>query len=710
MERKNNFCKLSLISIAIIVVLPLVGYAQDQADLNVQTLQMNKVNVQERAADASMDVTGFAEIPAKEIPISTTEVSGQIIQDNNIHRLADVTKLDASTTDAYNAVGYWDMLSIRGYTLDSRTNYLREGLPISAETFIPLDNKASIEVLKGLSGMQAGVSSPGGLVNYLVKRPTGKSFQNVHSELSGSGDALISADVGGSVKGAEQIGYRLNLAQEKLNPYLKNAEGSRSLVSVAGDLHLPKESLLEAEVEWSRRSQPSQAGFSLLGNKLPDPVDPQLNLNNQPWTEPVVFSGLTGTLRFTQVISAPWSWSLLAGVQSLGTDDRLAYAYGCTKENVYDRYCSDGTYDMYDYRSENESRVTQAVKLVLQGQFQTEEIHHDFNVGFSGSSIKERYQRQAYNYAGEGNVQGTALGTANPTQNDEATNRDSGSVDFFVTDSAKWDRWRAWLGLRYTYIDRSSVRTDGSRPISYTQTVPIPWSALSYDFEKFMAYVSAGQGLESFVTPNKAGYTNRGQYLQDVRSKQIEIGVRGGDLITWNLAVFQIQRPVVEDQKPNYQVDGEDEHRGLELQSALTSGRWEVSASVMGIEAHRQGSALNPSVNGHMPVNVPTNALRLNASYQIPNVTGLTVNSRVVHEGERAVLADNSIMLPAWTRFDAGLSYTSSALLGKKSTLRFAIENLADQRYWRESPTQYSHIYLYPGETRSLLLSLDAVL
>jgi iron complex outermembrane receptor protein len=61
---------------------------------------------------------------------------------------------------------------MRGFTLDNRFNYRRDGLPISAETSLPLDNKERIEILKGTSGIQAGTSAPGGLVNYVIKRPT----------------------------------------------------------------------------------------------------------------------------------------------------------------------------------------------------------------------------------------------------------------------------------------------------------------------------------------------------------------------------------------------------------------------------------------------------------------------------------------------------------------------------------------------------------
>jgi len=82
---------------------------------------------------------------------------------------ADVVRIDPAVSDAYNAEGYWDYLTIRGFVLDNRYNYRRDGLPINAETSLPLGNKESVEILKGTSGLQAGTSAPGGLVNFVFK-------------------------------------------------------------------------------------------------------------------------------------------------------------------------------------------------------------------------------------------------------------------------------------------------------------------------------------------------------------------------------------------------------------------------------------------------------------------------------------------------------------------------------------------------------------
>jgi len=672
--------------------------------------EISTIRIQDDTATESIEASGFNSIAEKDLPMSLSTVNAKKIEENSLHRLSDITLLEASVTDSYNAAGYWDYLSVRGFTLDNRYNYQREGLPISAETSIALDNKERIEILHGLNGLQSGAASPGGSVNYVVKRPTEKPLREIRTELSNNGNLLAAVDAGGRVESRKEFGYRLNLAHEDLHPALKKTSGQRTLAAFAGDWRINSSTLLETEVEWSHRSQPSQAGFSLLGDKVPSPTEPDLNLNNQPWTEPVVFQGFTGSVRFTRSLTeTPWSWSVTAGAQDLTTDDRLAYPYGCTAESRFDRYCSDGTYDLYDYRSEGESRKTYAGKTSLQGTIQTSAVTHQLSVGMAASSLRERYQRQAYNYAGIGNVEGTAVGTPDPALTEENTNRDAAVRELFLSDAASWKSWKGWLGLRYTNLERSSVRTDGSRPTDYTQNFATPWLALSYDFTDMMAYASYGQGLESYVTPNKDGYDHRGEFLSDVISRQIEVGLRGKSRLEWSVSVFEIHRPTVTDQKPSYEVDGEAVHRGLELQASYDQGAWQLGGSFMKLHAERQNAVLDSSLNGKRPVNVPEDTLRLQAGYKIPGVPGLALQTRLSHEGERAILPDNSLLLPAWTRWDAGVSYAHS-WEGARLLWRLSVDNITDEHYWRESPTQYGHVYLYPGDTRSVFLSLQASL
>ncbi len=66
------------------------------------------------------------------------------------------------------------------------------------------------------------------------------------------------------------------------------------------------------------------------------------------------------------------------------------------------------------------------------------------------------------------------------------------------------------------------------------------------------------------------------------------------------------------------------------------------------------------------------------------------------HEGKRAVLLDNSINTPAWTRLDLGASYVTK-IGNSKATWSFGVENVVTKSYFKESPYQFSHVYLFPS-------------
>jgi iron complex outermembrane receptor protein len=194
-------------------------------------------------------------------------------------------------TDAYNAPGYWDFLSIRGFTLDNRFNYRREGLPISAETSIPLDNKERIEILKGTSGIQAGTSAPGGLVNYVVKRPTAQTCAARGWRATSRASVLAAAGYGRALWRTDQAvwlppepGDRSRCA-----PSPSSLDGQRQPGGLATDWRINTDSAC-CRPKWNGATRsPAQPGrLQPAGQPLPAPVDPRMNLNNQPWSQPGV--------------------------------------------------------------------------------------------------------------------------------------------------------------------------------------------------------------------------------------------------------------------------------------------------------------------------------------------------------------------------------------------------------------------------------------
>nr|CCM73855.1 Ferrichrome-iron receptor [Variovorax paradoxus] len=682
-----------------------------------QQAALREVTVNDSSAAPQADISGFGDVPLRELPLSATVIDSQQLRASGARRLADLTQFDASVTDAYNSAGYWDYLTVRGFVLDNRFNYRREGLPISAETSIPLDNKERVEILRGTSGIQSGTSAPGGLVNYVVKRPTEQDLRTVRIETNSRGSLLGAVDLGGRFGENREFGYRINVVSENLKPITHDLDGNRNLFSLAADWRITRDSVLEFEIEQSRKTQPSQAGYSLLGSVLPRPVDPRINLNNQPWSQPSVFKALTGTVRFSQAINSDWRWSAQIGQQRLKSDDRLAYAFGCGAEGNYDRYCSDGTFDVYDFRSDNERRTQTAGSLNLKGNVATGSVKHELGFGLLQSRVRNRFQDQAYNYAGTGNIWGTAMVPANPDATTPQTNRDERSTELSAQDAIRWnDRFTTWLGVRHTRLDRSSIGNDGSNPTGYKQDVTTPWIAASYAIQPgLLAYASWGKGVESQVVPNRISqYANAGQALPALTSRQWELGLKGGnDAFNWQVAWFDISRPMTNlDLCSGYcevRNDGRAVHRGLEAGAQWNQGPWRLGGSIAVIDAKRRGSTENPALNGQSPTNVPKEVLRAQAAYRVASVPGLEIAGQLSYEGRRNVLPDGSITLPSWTRVDAVLRY-ETRLRGVNTSWTLAVDNLFDRRYWKESPFQFSHVYLFPGAPRTLRLGVSIAL
>jgi iron complex outermembrane receptor protein len=391
------------------------------------------------------------------------------------------------------------------------------------------------------------------------------------------------------------------------------------------------------------------------------------------------------------------------GSQRLKSDDYTAFPFGCGAEGVFDRYCSDGTFDFYDYRSIGEARRQNAAQLELKGRATTGSVRHDLSLGVLRSTVHNTLPDYAYNWVGTGQTGGSVVvATGDPTPIPGSGARiDERSLELSVRDAMHWsDRLTTWLGLRHTQLDRG-----------YTQSLSTPWAAVSYKLDPAItAYASWGQGIESKAVPNNAAiYDNAGAVLPALKSRQWEFGVKGArDALAWQLAWFDIHRPVtnLDYCSINFvahcvgQFDGTQRHRGLEASVQLATGPWRLGASAMLLHARRD-SAIDPASSGRRPINVPANVVRAFAAWKVPGVPGLELQGSLSHEGDRAVLADNSIMLPAWTRLDAALRYESQ--VGRSAAAwTLGVDNLTDKRYWRESPYQFGHVYLYPGAPRTV--------
>lgn len=699
----------------------IAAHAQGTASDETPTATLPTVSVRAQGTLPAPDVAGFGDVPAARLPIAATAIGEAELKDRGAADLRNLTRLDASVSDAYNSVGYWSQLTVRGFVIDLRSNLRRDGLPVSGETMLALDNKSRLELLKGISGMQSGVSAPGGLVNLAVKRPDAE-VRSASLELRGAGNVLGAVDWSTRFGEQKTFGLRVNAAAERLDPELHDARGNRHLLAIAGDWRLSPDTLLEAEFETSHQSQPSQPGFSLLGDRVPDAksIDPRLNLNNQPWSLPVVWDADTASVRLQQRLAGEWRAQLHLVTQHLKDDDRVAFPFGCSAENNFDRYCSDGSFDFYDYRSENERRRNDAWDASVSGRASTGAISHQLRAGVQGLRYKARFQQQAYNYVGTGNIDGSAVTSPDPTLVYDNTNRDERRTEFYANDAIQLGSGLGlWLGVRHTRLERQSVTTSGTEPTDYDDSFTTPWIAASWQLsEPLMAYVSWGQGMESDVAPNRPSvYDNAGQPLAAAKSRQSEIGLKfERQELRWALAAFDIRRPVYGDlgecgdtdpSDCTRGLDGNARHRGLEASAETRLGAWTLAGSAMWLHARRE-DATNVALNGTRPANVPERSARAFVGYDVPALAGLNLFTALSAESDRTLIPGNdTLRVPGWARWDIGAVYTQRLQGGQRLVWRAGIDNLADRRAWQEAPYQFGHVYLYPMAPRTWRLGLQ---
>jgi iron complex outermembrane recepter protein len=669
------------------------------------------------------DVGGFDAALAK-TPQSITVFGSDLLSATATQSLSNALKLDASLADSYNTAGYIESLSIRGFILSNENNFRRNGLALSNHAPIALENKERIEVMKGVAGLQSGVSAPGGLVNYITKVPLKTTFTGATLNIDEYGGNKVHIDSNTSIAG---IGLRLNVANEQLRSHFDRANGSRQFASIALAKAITANTSLSADFEFHKKRQPSVPGLGLLdvngdgiGEQLPASINPQLNLNSQVWSLPFESKANIVQMAMNHRLNEAWSAKLAASAQRSTINDRIAFPDGCSNAAtyVYPGLCANGDVDVYDFRSDNEKRSVVGWEASLNGRFRAIGLPHRIKFSLNGRQSKaDLAPLQAYNYVGSANIFAPIELPASPALTELNTDTAERAIDISASlQTSLTDHLQSFIGSRNSRLHRESARSDGSRAIAFSQTVSTPWLGLSYAASQAaMIYASWGQGVELEAVPNRPNrFVNFGAVLPALKSDQIELGAKwqANARLLVTAAMFDIRKPYADD------ITGSDEralrvagakrarHRGIELSATgRVNDAWSVQASATSLDATFT-RAINPALVGSRVTNVPTLKASLFSDYKIAAIPGLAINALITLENGKTVDATGSAQLPRAWQIDAGLRYQQT-LVGKSVLWRINVENLTNRTYWREAPTQpWGGVYLFPAAPRTARASV----
>ena len=662
-------------------------------------------------------VGGFEAAPLLDTPAAISVFTDALIEDQQARLLSDVLKNDASVGESYAPVGYYENFVVRGFSLNSASSYKINGRTITGEQNVGLENKQQVELLKGLAGLQSGVSEPGGVVNYVTKRAADVRSVTLSTDDRGSG--YMAADVGGWFGSEQQFGLRANFAHEDIHSYVEHANGQRDFASVAFDWNISPDALLQLDVEYQNKEQRSVPGYQLLGgSELPHHASPKKLLAHQSGSKPVTIDSLNINGNFEYRFSDSWKGSLSASRSKVVIDDYSSFAWGgctigCVTPNVGNYFTPEGGYDIYDFRSPDDTRRNDEVQAALSGNFNTGNIGHELTVGTSAFRRVVDNREAINHWLGSGNIDSEPenLDRYEGALKDSHRRLDSRQYGVFFNDRISFnEQWQTVLGGREVRLDEKTFDSAGDTTRHTQRYEFLPQAALIYKpVQNMTLYTRYSKGL-SLGGEAPWFASNAFEILAPTVSRQIEAGIKyDWQRISLSATLFQIRQAYQYSQPQaddtfTYVQQGQQKNTGLELAAnGWATDRLQIAASVAAIRARVTGSG-TPEYEGHQTINVPTLRASLYGDYALPWVDGLALLGGVQYSGKKYASQLGETQADAYAIFNIGSRY-STRIDGYDTVFRLTVDNLFDKRYWRDVGEYMGDNYVFQGAPLTARLS-----
>ena len=653
-----------------------------------------------------------------ETPFSITSYTDQLIQDRQAKGVGDVLQNDPGVRVARGFGNFQESYFIRGFILGSDDIAYNGLYGLLPRQYISTQLFERVDVLRGASAFLTGASPNGGgiggVINLVPKRAGNEPLTRLSTGYTSDGLGEVAADISRRFGPDDSVGIRINAAQRGGEGSVDDSR-SRNTVFALGLDWRGERARLSADVGYQdNRLKQTRPNVTLSGTTVvPRAADARSNYA-QPWTfsnERDVFGTLRGEYDITDEVTA-WAAYGTRHSKEENSLGNITVTNGAT---------GDGNFYRFDNARKDTVNtgelgvrakiVTGPVKheLVATGAYYDLEKKNAYLMDFSNKFATNIYNPVSY---GQPLISSTAL--RGNDLDDPAKQGVVRTTSYALGDTLSFLDERAilTLGIRHQKLyQRDDAYNTGARGTPYDASRNTPAVGALFritpEVSVYANYIEAlTAGDTAPQTANGAPVENRGQALAPYVSKQKEVGVkydRNG--LGAGLAFFSIAKPrgfTGSDQV--FREAGEDRHQGLEF---TTYGEVTRSLRVLGgltwIDAEQRSTG-SASTDGKRVIGVPRFMANLGVEWDIPGVQGLAVDGRMVYTGASYADAANTLRVPGWTRFDAGLRYMTD-VGGRLVTWRARVENIANRDYWSSVGGYAGSGYLNLGAPRTFTLS-----
>jgi len=638
-------------------------------------------------------------------PFNQTSYTRDLIENNQARTLPDVLISDPSVGSALPRNIGREQPVIRGFLLGNSSVAFNGyfGL-IGNNNFNVLDAVERVEVIKGTNALLNGQSpddSIGGAINLILKRAANQPTAELTTSFASRGQGGVHLDVGQRYGQHKEFGVRYNGtyrdgATEVDNQSLQLQSHALAL-DYRGERARVSADILYDQTRGDGLSARNTLGAGLL--RLPDPPK-GTNYWNPTWT------GVQG-----------WNATALFQAEVDVTDWLTVYGGGGVFENAITSRISNptivnalGETTATPFASQ-QNRHNHTEQAGFRASVDTGPIHHDIN--FNTTLITGQIDASRVNgTAVTSNIYNPRPAAYQNLSLPAATKSNLNSLNSYgVADTmSAWNnRIQVTVGVRRQQVEAETFnQVSGASTSRYDAGAWSPaYAVVVKPLENVSVYANYIEGLQQGTIVGNT-YQNEGQVFPPFKSVQHEVGVKvDWGRFTTTVSAYEIAQPaqitIPNTPLPVYSIDGENENRGLELNTfgELAPG-WRMLGGVAFMDA-RQRKTQNGTNDGKRSIGIPDVQVSLGTEWDTPFIAGLTLTGRAIHSGDAYADAANRLLVPAWTRFDLGARYTfASPWNGKPITVRFTVENVLDNSYWMTSAAE-KQIYL--GAPRTYLAS-----
>ncbi len=636
-------------------------------------------------ADSSTTGTRI-NLPDINIPATVSVVPQQAIQDQQARQLDDVLR-DAPATIAVGGNQFFsDQIYIRGLEVSSH-DFRRDGF--LDPTLVPrdLNDIQRVEILQGPASVLYGSASPSGTVNFITKKPTDSPFTAFGMTFGSFGNQRYTLDTNGRVTEDGTVLYRINADYEHSDSFRDFGYLNRNDIAPAVTWLIDDDTSLTWQADAHQHNTRGNLGIPALnGNALALPSSLYVG---EPANDFFQSEEYRQTLVLNHKINDNWQYNI--GGSSLFYDvkgsETAALAQVGPTEFLRARY---------DTPLDHEQ--THELLANLAGDFTTGQIEHKALLGFdytyfdanSDFQLFEPYPPTFATFDVAHPFYTNPPAGSPPTLDLRSTAFRQQDEGFFLQDYVKLNKyWQLLGGVRFDTVDFTYDRTVTSSMIPFplpARTVenfnaaspragivfqPMP-DALAFYFNYCRSFNPPAGGVYLNTTPLKAEL-----------GESFELGTKAVLIegLTLGAAGFYVTRdnaPFLDPLTLTLFQVGQQRSQGVEMSlTGKLTKQWSVLANWAYLDT-KLTDPTNPEIFGQPNLNVPHSLGNLWTRYNLIDEKTRTLGAALglVGVGPRSANLADTVALPAYTRWDAGLYY-------RRDRWNFSLyfQNLFDAKY-----------------------------